>query len=785
MRKLAWFSGGFAAACLLSCYAPAGLTAAGLCLLLFVGAWLIQSRVQPQEQESPDLSLLPVFRRRMFQISRRMVVLFLGAALAFGWFQGYSALFYRPAQSFAGTEQTISGLVTSYPEKTSIGGYSMTVRLDGGLRSPDVLLYGSEDWGDLRPGDRVTCTPRLKSSDFLYGDETTYYTARGLFLLAYCNDPPAVERASSIPLRYWPDLCAKALRQGIYAAFDATAAPLAAAVTLGDKDGLSQQTYSALSRSGIMHAAVVSGMHISFLVSVLLLLCGGRRRVALCLVPVLIFYAFMAGGTPSAFRAVIMQTALLAGPLLNRENDPPTSLGLALLILLIQNPFSAASVSLQLSFASVAGILLVSQRLNRALTAPVKAWLKQKSIPGKHLYAPCRFVAASLSVTLGAMLFTVPLNVIYFRQIGLISPLTNILTLWAITALMVCTLAIGTMAVFAPGFMAVFGFAAGLLGHYVHAVTSLLGRLPLASLPGDNPYFLIWLMAAYLFLLTIVLARRKGRQTVYSLVCLALLLCFSVGLNRRTVRQYDLTAIALDVGQGSSTLFLSSDSAVLVDCGGSSQTDPGDLAADALASIGATKLDALILTHLDDDHFNGIPQLFWRLDVEQVLLPKAVSDPEPLSLLMELAEAENCAVTFVTEVETLSAGGADITLYPPLSGGSSNEEGLFVLCSAGGFDALITGDADAFTERLLLKYYPIPDLELLVAGHHGSKHSTSAALLDTLRPELAIISAGYNSYGHPAPETLERLETAGAETLRTDLSGTITLRVRDGHVFIP
>lgn len=785
MRKLAWFSGGFAGACLLSCYTTAGSTAAVVCLLFFVAAWLIQSCAQPQKQESPDLSLLPVRRRRVFQIFRRSAVLFLGAALAFGWFQGYSALFYRPGQTFAGTERTISGVVTSYPEETSIGGQSMTVRLDGGFRSPDVLLYGSADWSGLEPGDRVTCTARLKSSEFLYGDETTYYTARGLFLLAYCNDPPVVEKANSIPFRYWPDLCAKALKNGIYAAFDSAAAPLAAAVTLGDKDGLSQQTYSALSRSGIMHAAVVSGMHISFLVSVLLLLCGGRRRAALALVPVLVFYALMAGSTPSAFRAVIMQTALLAGPLLSRENDPPSSLGLALLILLIQNPFAAASVSLQLSFASVAGILLVSHRLNRALLTPVRARLKGTGAVRRCLYGLCRFVAASLSVTLGAMLFTVPLNVIYFRQIGLISPLTNILTLWAVTALMICALIIGTLAIFLPQLMIIPGTLTGLLGHYVLAVTSLIGRLPLASLPGDNPYFLIWLMAAYLFLFTIVLSRRKGRQAVYSLVCLALLLVFSVGLNRRAVRQYDLTVSALDVGQGSSTLFLSGRNAVLVDCGGNSQADPGDLAADILAATGTARLNALVLTHLDNDHFNGVPQLFWRLDVEQVFLPVTASDPENLALLLDLAEAENCAVTFVTESKTLSAGSAAVTLYPPLVSGSSNDGGLFVLCSADGFDTLITGDADSFTENLLLKYYSIPDLELLVAGHHGSKYSTSAALLDALRPELAIISAGYNSYGHPAPETLERLNSAGAEVFRTDLLGTVTLKVQNGEVFIP
>ena len=784
MRKLAWFSAGFGMACLLSCYVAGGWIPAAVSAALFIISLLVWRSVRPHGWESPDISRLPRRRRLSLQIFRRLAALCLGCALAFVWFSVYSTLFYAPAEKLVGTEQTISGEVSSYPEETSIGGYYMTLRLDGDFRSPDVLLYGSGDWGDLNPGDRVTCTAELRPSVYLFGDETTYYTARGLFLLGYCNDPPVAERSDSVPLRYWPDLCAKLLKEGIYAAFDDTAAPLAAAVTLGDKNGLNEQLHSALNRSGIMHAAVVSGMHISFLVSVILLLCGGRRSVALGLIPVLIFYALMAGGTPSAFRAVIMQAALLAGPVLQRENDAPSSLGFALLILLVQNPYCAASVSLQLSFASVAGILLVSGRLSGAMLAPVRQKLRRKGLVHLALLNIYRVIVTNVAVSLGAMLFTAPLINLYFGQILLLSPLTNVLTLWAVTELMVCALVIGTLAIFLPGVMVWPGFLAGILGHYINAVVSWVGRWPLASLDGTNPYFQIWLLAAYLFLLTIVLAHRKGRQAVYSLICLAVLLASSIGLNRWSVQRADLTVTALDVGQGASTLLLSDSASVLVDCGGNSFSIPGDLAADRLAAMGRTDLDALVLTHLDDDHFNGVTQLFWRLDIAQVYLPETTTEPEHLAQLLELAETEGATVTFVTEMETLSMGSSALTLYPPLSGGTSNEEGLFALCSNETFDALITGDADSFVERMLVKYYPIPDLELLMAGHHGSKNSTSAELLDILRPELAIISVGYNSYGHPADEVLDRLAHIGAEIYRTDLSGAVTVAVRDGQISV-
>ena len=92
------------------------------------------------------------------------------------------------------------------------------------------------------------------------------------------------------------------------------------------------------------------------------------------------------------------------------------------------------------------------------------------------------------------------------------------------------------------------------------------------------------------------------------------------------------------------------------------------------------------------------------------------------------------------------------------------------------FDILITGDANTFVESLLLKYGALPDIEVLAAGHHGSKNSTSELLLDTVKPETCLISVGYNTYGHPADEMLSRLARRGIDIYRTDRMGHVTIR---------
>lgn len=788
MRRLAWFAGGFGAACLWACYGGTGaipMLIAALLTGLALSVWLA---TKPRRDECPILLRRGENKGRygLYQVARRGLALCLGAVIAFLWAGVYFALFRAPAERMAGEEVSISGEVASYPVETSIGGYSVTLRLGEGLLAPDALAFGPEDWAELKPGDRVSFPGRLRPSDRAFGDETTYYTAKGVYLIAYCKGEGELVPADTVPLWYWPALCAHALREGIYAAFDDTAAPIAAAVVLGDKTGLDDMLYSAFNRAGLMHAAVVSGLHISFLLSMALALLGRTRKTAAAMLPLLVFYALMAGGTPSAFRAVIMHSALLFAPLARREGDGPTALTLALMILLLQNPFAAASVGLQLSFASVAGILLAAEPLFRWMYRPFKARKPGKDQKLKTaLWKVGRYALSGVSVSLGAMLFTAPLTALYFGQIPLLSPLSGVLVLWALSLLMVCALILGTVAIFLPAPAALLGAVVGLLGHYARGVVLLLGKFPFASLSTDSRYCLIWLAAVYLALAAAFLGKSRPRRPLLGVGALVLLLCAAIGLGRLEADGAELSVAALDVGQGSSTVLQSGGRTALVDCGGSGSRSAGDVAADHFAAQGRARLDLLVLTHFDSDHCNGVEQLFYRMKVDQVAVPGSDTDPEDMARIAELARQEGAQVLVVDDTRTLPLGGAELTLFPPLGGGTSNESGLFALCTAGDFDTLITGDADAFVEKMLIRYQPIPDIELLVVGHHGSKNSSCEEFLRAAAPELAVISAGANnSYGHPDPETLERLEALGAQIHRTDQEGTVTVRVKDGRVGI-
>ena len=358
-----------------------------------------------------------------------------GLALGLLWTAAYGAVFYAPARALDDRTIRLSGTVMEYPQETDYG-WSVLVRADGEPGAPvPTLVYADEQGADLRPGDRVETVAHCTLAERTFGgEEITYYTAKGIFLRAEAYGELRVTRPERLPLRYLPAELAHQLKQGVDAAFPEDAAPLIRALTTGNRDNLTDHYTSSLQRTGLSHTVAVSGMHLSFLAALVSGLLGrGKRRSALVTCGVVLVFTLISGCTPSVVRAAVMLILLQLAALLGRERDPLTALALALMLLLAWNPFSAAHIGLQLSFASVAGILLFSDRLQERM---LRGWKRppKDSIPLRLLGALVRFGAAALSATLGAMVFTTPLTALYFGSLSLISPLANLMTLWAVSA---------------------------------------------------------------------------------------------------------------------------------------------------------------------------------------------------------------------------------------------------------------------------------------------------------------------------------------------------------------
>jgi len=234
---------------------------------------------------------------------------------------------------------------------------------------------------------------------------------------------------------------------------------------------------------------------------------------------------------------------------------------------------------------------------------------------------------------------------------------------------------------------------------------------------------------------------------------------------------------ALDVGQGQCLLLESQGFTAMIDCGGEAGKEVGEQATRHLHSHGQTRLDVLVLTHYDWDHVSGAVQLLQRVSVGHLLLPEQAEPSGMHRQIVAAAQAEGTEVHYVTQLTEIAFSEGKLQIFPPVSEKDSNDSGICVLATAAEYDILITGDLSRAAEQTLLQTYAVPDVELLVAGHHGSEDSTSYALLNVTAPELVLISVGAdNSYGHPSGGTLERLAQMGAAVCRTDQQGTITVR---------
>ena len=229
----------------------------------------------------------------------------------------------------------------------------------------------------------------------------------------------------------------------------------------------------------------------------------------------------------------------------------------------------------------------------------------------------------------------------------------------------------------------------------------------------------------------------------------------------------------LDVGQGQCLVSRSGESVSVIDCGGQEDAS-GETAARFLLARGVTQVDRLILTHFDADHCNGVRQLLRRVRVKTLYVPDVSPENNLRTKILFAAAQAGAEIRFVTNDLTLSDG---MRMFAPTGSAEESNTGLCVLAAGEKYDILVTGDLSKQAEYRLLSTHALPRAAVLVAGHHGAASSTSEALLRAIRPEAVLISVGAdNRFGHPADETLRRIEKAGAAVFRTDLSGTITIR---------
>lgn len=573
-------------------------------------------------------------------------------------------------------------------------------------------------------------------------------------------------------------------------------APLFCAMVLGDKQDLEPEMRMRYQLAGIVHILAISGLHISILGMGLYNLL---KKIGLGIWPAGIFslgvmlqYGIMTGGSVSTMRAVTMFLIAMGARITGRIYDMMTALSVTAMMILLESPAYLLDSGFLLSFGCVLGIGVAAEKIC-ALAGAEKKWTK------------------ALVSSMALQLVTLPVMLKFFGEVSLAGFFLNLLVLPSVGFVLIGGMAALLLGIFCiPAAKLAILSARGLLLFYEY-LCSLAGKLRWSTWIGGEPE--IWQILVYYGILITVLfigqyvkiqirkekesSQRKERsgeqeKAVRWKLCTlrmaagALLTAGILVLGFHPSGKLKVTC--LDVGQGDGILVETPDNHhFLIDGGSSSQSDLGRYCLlPALKSQGISYLDGLFISHTDKDHISGAKELLeymgnglTTIRAGYLVLPSWAEKPEAWEELSDAAQKAGIKIVTGKKGDELHCGLVSFSILWPeknATGKDVNEEAMVMELSFGEFQMLFTGDIGADTEKKLLASGILKDVDCLKVGHHGSRYSTTEAFLEKIKPELAIIScSSTNTYGHPSPETVERLEAAGSQVEYTMKNGAITV----------
>ena len=778
MRRLMIFSLAFALSCAVCAYLlPDGRWMLGLGALFLAAA-----------------CFTPLLKRILPRLAtlwqRRLRIMALGLCIGFAWCGLYQLLLIRPVLAEIRPAQTVRATAVTYPVPTRFGSAVDAETALGG-RVVRIRLYLPESGMELAPGDEIRGSARFSAERETNDD--LYQRSRGCLLTGRMAHP-VYEKGNGNQLLFVPQHCAEAMRRALEQSMPEDCLGYLTALVTGDKSRMSYGVKNDLSVAGVSHTVAISGMHVSVLVGLFALLLGRRSRLTTFLgILLVLFFVLFTGASYSVIRAAVMLLLFLLAPLFRRESDTPTSLAASLLLTLLFNPYAIANLGLQLSYAAVCGLLLLTEPLYRYFRS-TRLIIRLTGLPGPQATAkelsqakkklekrPLRrwlgrlvdWILGTVSATLGALCFTLPLVYLAFGRLNLYGIWVNLLVLPVTTVCFVGGILTGILAVALPGVGRLAAMGLCLPVRYVLWVCRWAARLPFASVPAcvTAAGFLVGI-----YVLAFLYWYCGGRKPLAALLALCCLTGVFLGTLKLDHRVRSFTVTALDVGQGQCLVLRTPQRTVLVDCGGSNPEQAGTLAAEYLGLDLRRRVDCLVLTHFDADHAGGVLELMDRVGLDTVYFPDTEDEEGTRQAIERRAASEGTRMVPVTEDLLLELDGAQIRIFAPVSQRNDNAAGLSVLFSGEKYDMLITGDMDTRAEQALLQTHALPDVDCYVAGHHGAAGSSGTALLEQIRPETVLISVGENSFGHPTQDALDRFAAIGAEIYRTDQCGTIEIR---------
>lgn len=620
--------------------------------------------------------------------------------------------------------------------------------------------------------------------------------------------------------------------------FDSESAGIVKAMLVADKSTLDKNIKKLYSENGIAHIMAISGVHVAIigmtLYGFLRKLKIGRLISGTFSIAIIILYGIMTGMSYSTERAVIMLILSIAAEYFGRKTDAPTSMGFAMIIMVLGNPYVILDAGFQLSFAAITGVTVVAPQL-RKLLRMFKRFIKEadekKKQKHKKIMSLRKMIIKlidALVVGIASFITTTPVIIYYYYQFPPYSILINLIVIPLVSLIVGGSILVVLTGLFFTGAAVVMTYPVRLILFGYKYLCIFASGLPGASvLVGHisiGMVFVYYLSVVLIFaILRMIRIGKTEREGPILYLMLATVLFLTVVYE---VYSYDksLKVVYMDVGQGDGVLLRTSGhGGILIDGGSSSNKRVGEyVMVPVLKYYGVSEVEYAFVSHGDVDHVSGLEYLLNEeqsgVHVVNLVLPE-YGDHDALQELKSEATANNVNIIYMKPGDNITynhqhAETINIEcLYPDEEAGQGvldtnnlsmilkttitwdvREADIENLNKSSDSDAslslLFVGDAGIAAEKRLIELYEKNSLgeisdsiacDILKVGHHGSRNSSGSDFLKRVSAMYGIISCGKdNRYGHPHAETLERLKMADTKYMTTKEHGAIILSIERG-----
>ncbi len=548
------------------------------------------------------------------------------------------------------------------------------------------------------------------------------------------------------------------------------------ALILGDKSDVDLELRESFIETGVIHVLAVSGLHVGYILLILMILTSmlripwGWDRVVIIMG--LVSYVLLTGGKPSVLRASIMAALYVIAPVVNRPRSIWNIIAASAFIILISNPHMLFDLGFQLSYSAVISIVYFYNLIENNLTDK----LKPSHISNTVISKTWSLFLVSFSAQIGTLLFTV----FYFHRIPLISLIANIIIVPLIgimVALGILILTIGWL----PYFGTIIGQTAWLNTQIIDWFASFFSSLPFASIEilHTGPlFFILYGLGVSIFIMAL---HHKLRMIQYLAGMVVVILIWNWAL-----KPNDTNILFLDVGQGDAAIIQFQDGrTMLIDAGQKDHfQDYGErVVIPAAKYLGVDRFNWIVWSHPHNDHIGGMSSILETIPVDTVWDTHTTYGSRNYNYLLDRVNTKNIVYQRPHRGDVIILDHKTyIQVLSPDSVWSKgqkniNNVSLVMRLVIGEIEFLFTGDIEKEVDEMILPFKHHLNSDVLKVAHHGSITSTTEKDLYYIQPKIAVISVGEgNKFKHPSEVTIKRLEEAGAMIHRTDLQGALWLR---------